>query len=55
MHNVFSIVRALAYTISLLVWGGYMLLPERVADESELPQRGQLEQWNQAVMELIHQ
>ncbi len=55
MHNVFSIVRASAYTISLLVWGGYMLLPEQAADESELPQRGQLEQWNQAVMELIHQ
>ena len=55
MHNVFSIVRALAYTISLLVWGTYMLLPERAADESELPQRGQLEQWNQAILELIHQ
>jgi hypothetical protein len=55
VHNVFSIVRASAYTISLLVWGGYMLLPERAADESELPQRGQLEQWNQAMMELIHQ
>jgi hypothetical protein len=55
MHDVFSIVRASAYTISLIVWGTYMLLPERAVDESPLPQRGQLEQWNQAILELIHQ
>ena len=55
MHNAFSIVRALAFTASLLVWGTYMLLPEQATDESQLPQRGQLEQWNQAILELIHQ
>jgi hypothetical protein len=55
LHNAFSVVRGIAYIISLLVWGTYMLLPERAADESELPQRGQLEQWNQAILELIHQ
>jgi hypothetical protein len=54
-HNAFAIVRALAYITSLIVWGTYMLLPERVADESQLPERGQLEQWNQAILELIHQ
>ncbi len=55
VNNEFAILRAAAYTTSLFVWGTYMLLPERAADESELPQRGQLEQWNQAMMELIHQ
>jgi hypothetical protein len=54
-HNAFAIVRGFAYITSLLVWGTYMLLPERVSDESQLPQRGQLEQWNQAILELIHQ
>jgi hypothetical protein len=54
-NNAFAIVRILAYMISLIVWGTYMLLPERATDESQLPQRGQLEQWNQAILELIHQ
>lgn len=55
LHDVFSVARASAYLVSLGVWGTYMLLPERATDESELPQRGQLEQWNQAILELIHQ
>jgi hypothetical protein len=50
-----AVVRALAYTASQIVWVVYILLPERASDESQLPQRGQLEQWNQAVLELIHQ
>jgi hypothetical protein len=54
-HNAFAIVRAFAYITSLVVWGTYMLLPERAPDESQLPERGQLEQWNQAILELIHQ
>jgi hypothetical protein len=55
LHNAFSVIRGFAYMTSLIVWGTYMLLPERATDESELPQRGQLEQWNQAILELIHQ
>ena len=51
---VFNLIRMLAFNISLLVWIAYIFLPERVA-ESDLPQRAQLEQWNQAVMELIRQ
>jgi hypothetical protein len=54
-NNEFAIVRILAYMTSLIVWGTYMLLPEHASDESQLPQRGQLEQWNQAILELIHQ
>jgi hypothetical protein len=55
INNEFAVVRGFAYITSLLVWGTYMLLPEHASDESQLPQRGQLEQWNQAVLELIHQ
>lgn len=54
-NDALNVVRGLAYTTSLVIWGTYMLLPERVADELQLPQRGQLEQWNQAILELIHQ
>jgi len=55
LHSSLAVVRALAYTASQVVWVTYMLLPEQAADESQLPQRGQLEQWNQAILELIHQ
>ena len=55
LNGEFAIARGVAYIVSLLVWGTYMLIPERATDESELPQRGQLEQWNQAILELIHQ
>lgn len=48
-------MRLIAFDVSLLVWISYFALPERVGKTSELPQRAQLEQWNRAVMELIHQ
>ena len=51
----FNVVRGFAFDTSMLVWIGYILLPERVASSAEVPQRAQLEQWNQAVMELINQ
>lgn len=53
--DMLSMVRILAFTASLLIWLGYLLAPERVTSESELPKRAQLEQWNQAITELIHQ
>jgi hypothetical protein len=46
-------VSILAFDTSLLVWLGYLLAPERVTSTGEVPKRAQLEQWNQAVMELI--
>jgi hypothetical protein len=51
----FTIVRGLASNASLLIWLGYLLVPERVASVAELPERAQLEQWNRAIMELINQ
>ncbi len=55
MHawHVLNVVSILAFDISLLVWLGYLLAPERVTSGGEVPKRAQLEQWNQAVTELI--
>jgi hypothetical protein len=54
-HDFLNVVRILGFNTSLLIWIGYLLAPERSAAKVELPQRSQLEQWNQAVMELIRQ
>lgn len=51
--QVFSLVRSVSFNISLLIWLGYLLAPERAPNVGEVPKRAQLEQWNQAVMELI--
>jgi hypothetical protein len=50
-----NVVRILSFNTSLLIWIGYLLVPERTVGKVDLPQRSQLEQWNQAVMELIRQ
>lgn len=54
-HDAVSVIRILSFNVSLLIWIGYLLAPERASSRAELPQRTQLEQWNQAVMELINQ
>jgi hypothetical protein len=51
--QVFSLVRSLAFNCSLLIWLGYLLAPEHPANTVDVP-KAQLEQWNQAVMELIN-
>lgn len=53
--GILNSARASAFVLSLLIWTGYLLLPERVPSEAELPKRSQLEQWNKAIMELINQ
>ncbi|HKF24198.1 MAG TPA: hypothetical protein VKE93_21700 [Candidatus Angelobacter sp.] len=53
--QAFNLARALSFNASLLIWMVYILAPERITSTAELPQRAQLEQWNQAIMELIHQ
>jgi len=50
-----NVARGAAFNISLLVWIGYLLVPERATSAAAVPDRAQLEQWNQAIMELIHQ
>ncbi len=51
--QTFGVVRILAFNTSLVVWLGYLLAPERVTSSADVPKTAQLEQWNQAVMELI--
>ena len=53
--QTFAVARGVAFDMSVLVWLGYLLVPERVTAGAEVPNRAQLEQWNQAIMELIHQ
>ncbi len=53
--DVFRVIRMVGFNGSLLIWSGYLLLPEKAASSSALPKRAQLEQWNQAIMELINQ
>jgi hypothetical protein len=52
--QTFAIVRSAGFICSLLIWIGYILVPEP-ATVGELPKREQLEQWNKAVMEFMHQ
>jgi len=49
------LARQVSFGVSLLVWFGYLLAPEQGTIASEVPQGGQLEQWNRAVKELIYQ
>jgi hypothetical protein len=52
--QVLSLVRSLSFNCSLLIWLGYLLAPpERPTNTVDVP-KAQLEQWNQAVMELIN-
>jgi Na+/proline symporter len=52
--QVLSLVHSLSFNGSLLIWLGYLLAPpERPANTLDVP-KAQLEQWNQAVMELIN-
>src|SRR5215467_5087627 len=51
--QIFSLVRSLSFNFSLLIWLGYLLVPERAPSSAEIPKQEVLEQWNKAVMELI--
>jgi hypothetical protein len=51
--DVLNLTRGAAFCISVSMWAAYLYLPEHVASSNEVPKTAQLEQWNQAVMELI--
>jgi hypothetical protein len=53
--RVVTMIHMLGFNCSMLIWLGYTLAPERIITTAEMPQRAQLEQWNQAIMELINQ
>ena len=52
--QIFSLVRSFSFNLSLVIWLGYLLVPERATSSAEIPKQDQLEQWNQAVTELIN-
>ncbi|HET9838505.1 MAG TPA: hypothetical protein VFR84_09740 [Candidatus Angelobacter sp.] len=52
--DILNFARVATFCLSILLWTIYLGAPERVAESQEIPERAQLEQWNQAVMELIH-
>jgi hypothetical protein len=54
-NPIINICRSVSYNSSLLIWIGYILAPDLATSPAEMPKRAQLEQWNQAVMELIYQ
>lgn len=53
--GIFNLAFMLTMDLSYLIWTGYLLVPERIATAAVVPDRKQLEQWNEAIMELIHQ
>ena len=53
--NGMQMADVLSFSASLMVWIGYLFAPERAAARQQVPQRVQLEQWNQALTEIIYQ
>ena len=54
-NPIFGVIRTISFDSSLILWISYLLAPELAATPAEMPKRGQLEQWNNAIMELIYQ
>ncbi len=52
--DILNFARVATFCLSLLMWTVYLSAPERASGSNEVPERAQLEQWNQAVMELIN-
>jgi len=52
--DTLNVARGAAFCLSVLMWAVYLFAPERVTSTGEVPERAQLEQWNQAVMELVN-
>jgi len=52
--QAFNLAHSVSFCMSLLIWLGYLLVPERATSSGELPKKAQLEQWNRAVTELIN-
>jgi hypothetical protein len=53
--NILNVVRMMTYNSSLVLWLVYLVAPERATNAAAMPSRTQLEQWNEAIGELIHQ
>ena len=52
---ILSLISAAAYNCSVFIWLAYLLSPEPAMRPAKLPARLELEGWNQALLELLHQ
>ncbi len=52
---ILSLISAAGYNCAVFIWLAYLLSPEPAPPPAELPARLELEGWNQALLELIHQ
>lgn len=52
---ILSLISSAAYDCSVFVWLAYVFLPEPAVRLAQLPARLELEGWNQALLELLHQ
>jgi hypothetical protein len=50
-----SLISSAAYDCAVLVWVAYLFSPEPAARPAKLPPGVELEGWNQALLELLHQ
>lgn len=53
--DALNLGKGISFLASLLIWLGYLTAPERLTSRADVPEQAQLEQWNQAVAELISQ
>jgi hypothetical protein len=52
---VLSLISAAAYNCAVFIWLAYLLAPEPAPPPAKLPARSELESWNEALLELLHQ
>jgi hypothetical protein len=52
---VLSLISSAAYNCAVFIWLAYLLAPEPAPPPARLPARLELEGWNQALLELLHQ
>lgn len=52
---ILSLISSAAYNCSVFIWLAYLLWPEPAPQPAKLPARLELEGWNQALLELLHQ
>lgn len=52
---ILSLISSAAYNCSVFIWLAYLLSPEPDPPPARLPVRLELEGWNQALLELLHQ
>lgn len=52
---VLSLISAAAYNCSVLIWLAYLVSPGPPEPVRKLPAKLELEEWNQALLELLHQ